>query len=185
MQPFDFVLLAYDAFDGEIKGSTNFQKKIYFLSIMLGRDDLGYDAHYYGPYSALIAGVNRHLKSLGFVEERVASGGIHDQRGFEVARHDFELTDDGKTIVQSLKKRNASEAERIREAAKKLKDLGDVDYVQLSIAAKAYFLLSQADTSLSHGELVEKARQFKWNVGESDIERAVDSLSKLGLVTEA
>ncbi len=182
MQQSDFVLLAYDALGGKIMGSTNLQKKIYFLSVMLGRDDFGYDAHYYGPYSPVVAAVNRELKSLGFIEESIASAGAHDQRGFEVARHDFELTEDGRSIVRSIEKRNPSDGIELRRAANKLQALGDIDYVQLSIAAKAYFLLSQAGKPATNRELVQMAHQFNWTVSEADIRRAVESLDMLGLV---
>jgi uncharacterized protein YwgA len=181
MQPSDFVLLAYDALGGKINGSTNLQKKVYFLSIMLDREDFGYDAHYYGPYSPLVASVNRELKSLGFIQESVASSGAYDQRGFEVARHDFELTDDGRSIVCSIKKRHSSESLALQNAAKKLEALGDIDYVQLSIAAKAYFLLCQTGKPTTNSELAKMARKFNWKVSETDIQRAVESLYKLGL----
>jgi uncharacterized protein len=183
MQASDFLLLAYDALRGEIKGSTTLQKKIYFLSIILGEEELGYDAHYYGPYSPVVAFANRELKSLGFIEERIASAGTYDQRGFEVARHDFVLTDDGRTVMGAIKKRYRVEWERIQAAAEKLENLGQVDYIQLSIAAKAYFVLCQSGKPATNSELVSMARSFNWKVSEEDVERAVDSLQKLGLVS--
>jgi uncharacterized protein YwgA len=64
----DVLILAYKAFDGEMKGKTLLQKRIYFISVMLGID-LGYEAHYYGPYSEQVATLNMEMKSLGYISE--------------------------------------------------------------------------------------------------------------------
>jgi len=46
----DVLVLAYKAFEGDMRGKTLLQKRVYFLSVMLGIE-MGYEAHYYGPYS--------------------------------------------------------------------------------------------------------------------------------------
>ncbi len=57
---------------------------------MLGID-MGYEAHYYGPYSEKVATLNSEPKSLGYVSESSSVWG-YDQRGFEMqSRHDFKL----------------------------------------------------------------------------------------------
>jgi uncharacterized protein YwgA len=53
----DVLILAYEAFDGAMGGKTLMQKRLYFLSIILDAD-LGYEAHYYGPYLEKIATTN-------------------------------------------------------------------------------------------------------------------------------
>jgi uncharacterized protein YwgA len=183
MQIADFLLLAYNSLGGEVKGSTNLQKKIYFLALMLN-EDLGYDAHFYGPYSAQVASANRELKSLGFVQESVASARCVDQRGFEIARHDFTLTSDGKAVAEILIRRLRQSALEIQEAATKLQALAHLDYMQLSIAAKAYFLLGQHGGRARVSDLVEKAREFNWQVNEYDIQQAAKSLQDIGLASE-
>jgi uncharacterized protein YwgA len=60
----DVLVLAYKAFDGDMRGKTLLQKRVYFLSVVLGMD-LGYEAHYYGPYSEQVASLNSELKALG------------------------------------------------------------------------------------------------------------------------
>src|SRR5688572_30485443 len=94
----DFVLLAYKAFGGSIKGKTMLQKRMYFLSVMLGVD-LGYGPHYYGPYSAAVAAANADLKGVGFLGERSSPWGF-DHRGFEMARYDYELTEAGQRVAE-------------------------------------------------------------------------------------
>src|ERR1039458_8765746 len=83
----DMLLLAYKAFDGNMRGKTLLQKRVYFLSVVLDVG-LGYDAHYYGPYSEDISSANSELKSLGYISESSSSWGF-DQRGFEMARYDL------------------------------------------------------------------------------------------------
>jgi uncharacterized protein YwgA len=48
----EFVQLSMLAMGSEIQGKTKLQKTVYFLGLMTGcLDDLGYRAHFYGPYS--------------------------------------------------------------------------------------------------------------------------------------
>ena len=52
----DFVQLSLLAMGGQIQGKTNVQKKVYFLGLITDcLDDLGYRAHFYGPYSDEVA----------------------------------------------------------------------------------------------------------------------------------
>ena len=70
----DVVLLAYKAFGGTVKGKTMLQKRVYFLSVFLNAD-LGYEAHYYGPYSEAVATANLEMKSLGCTSPNPYPGG--------------------------------------------------------------------------------------------------------------
>src|SRR5258708_40100301 len=115
----DALLFAYEALGGSIQGKTNLQKKMYFLGIML-KEDFGYGPHYYGPYSASVAAANQELKSLGYLSETKASAGGVNALGFEVARHDFSLTVDGRDVLQQKKKRMREDWERLERAANRL-----------------------------------------------------------------
>jgi hypothetical protein len=180
MDTHDILLLAYGAFGGEIRGKTNLQKKLYFLSTMLGID-LGYGPHYYGPYSSEVAAANTNLKVLGYLTESIASAGSYSAEGFEIARHDFRLTEDGRAVVESKKKRFPAEWKKIKGAGETLDAAGELNYMELSIAAKAYFLLDQRGGPAKTADLVRMARQFGWSVTQADIERAVGFLQYLGL----
>ena len=47
-----FVQFGLLALGGMFKGKPSYQKSMYFLGLMTGcLEDLGYRAHYYGPYS--------------------------------------------------------------------------------------------------------------------------------------
>jgi uncharacterized protein YwgA len=180
----DILLLAYDAFGGKICGKTKLQKKLYFISIML-RWDLGYGPHYYGPYSADVANSNQELKSLGYVTESIASAGAYNDQGFEVTRHDFTLTEDARTILDAKKRRNADAWTQIESAAARLTAAGDLSYLELSVAAKAYFLLNENGSPARTDELVNMARKFGWSVTEQEVTKAVEFLKRLDLATAA
>jgi uncharacterized protein YwgA len=115
----DVLLLAYKAFDGTMVGKTLLQKRVYFLSVVLDMG-LGYDAHYYGPYSEDISNANSELKSLGYVSESSSRFGV-DQKGFEMARYDYKLTDDGERLAEKRAQQFQSLWQRIESAAKVLK----------------------------------------------------------------
>src|SRR5579871_3048502 len=101
MNTYDFVHLTLHALGDQVRGKTKLQKMVYFTGILTGTiKDLGYGPHYYGPYSSEVTGAIGRLRGLGFVDENIVGGGAVDPSGFEVARHDFTLNDDGKKIAE-------------------------------------------------------------------------------------
>lgn len=184
METRDFVLLAYDAFRGEIQGKTKLQKTIYFLGVMSGNvDELGYMAHYYGPYSPEVADANAELKSLGFLEESVAGGGAANPQGFEIVRYDYRLTDAGRRIAEQKRKRHADEWKALREKAAIMDKAGDLGYMELSAAAKAYFVLKQHGRKATLKTVREMASRFGWSLGKEELDKAAHFLKTIGLVT--
>lgn len=178
----DFVLLAYGAFGGAISGKTNLQKKIYFLGVGLGKESkLGYRAHYYGPYSAAVAEANSELKSLGYLSECSTSWGS-DQRGFEIARHDYSLTEEGVRFSNRKKNEHPERCRDIERLAQAIKSAGDLDYWELSIAAKTYFILKNHKATATFEEIQKKAQTLGWEVTEREIEKAADFLEKMDLI---
>ena len=178
----DALLFAYDALGGAIRGKTTLQKKMYFLGIMLN-EDFGYGPHYYGPYSASVAAANQELKSLGYLSETKASAGGVNALGFEVARRDFSLTADGRDVVEQKKTRMREDWERLKWAAQRLERAGTLNYMEISIAAKAYFLLEQQGKPARPGELANLANNFGWTITAGEVEKATDFLAGLQLAT--
>ena len=151
----DFVLLALHATGGEIRGKTKLQKTVYFLGVMTGHlDDLGYRAHFYGPYSDEMADAARRLRSVGFIDQSVAGMGSVDRLGFEVSRTDYALNKDGKQIAQAKAAAMPEFWKKLQRAAEALRKAGDLDYMKLSIAAKTYFLLGEMKGKATMAELV-------------------------------
>ncbi len=179
----DVLVLAYKAFGGDMRGKTLLQKRVYFLSVMLGID-LGYEAHYYGPYSGQVATVNSELKSLGYVSESSSAWG-YDQRGFELARHDFALTDVGVRMADRKAQQNPGLWEQIQRAAVVVTKAGDLDYMELSIAAKAYYVLNKLNGKATLVDIAAMLPKFGWTVTDTQLERATDFLAKADLITKS
>jgi uncharacterized protein YwgA len=65
----EFILMLLSSKPDGINGRTAFQKLGYFSTIML-KQDFGYDADYYGPYSPLLAANLQNLVESDFVTEK-------------------------------------------------------------------------------------------------------------------
>ena len=183
MKPTDFLLCLIDASGGSIEGRTLLQKRAFFVTQLIG-DDFGlkFDAHYYGPFSSTVEGAATQLKNLGFLQESSTGFGILSD-GFEVRRYDYSLTKDGQFIVGRLNK--TPEYKRISEATKRILAAGDPNYMELSIAAKAYFLLKKKEgTGMSVAELIKEAEKYSWNISPQSVKRAISFLKSIDLATE-
>ncbi len=183
MTTYDFVHLVLHASGDTIQGRTKLQKVVYFVGTLTGVvDDLGYRAHYYGPYSGEVAGAVHELRGLGFLEQRVSSTGVIDPKGFEVSRYDYELTPAGKQIAEEKAKKQHAMWERIKTAVEKLKKARAGDYVKLSIAAKAYYILRERNGRATPEELQKLTAVFGWKVSPQQILEAATLLEALDLV---
>jgi uncharacterized protein len=184
MNAYDFVQLVLLALGGQICGRTKLQKTIYFLGVLTGTlEELGYRPHYYGPYSDAVAAAVNRLKSLGFVRESSLHTGTVDGEGFEVARHDFTLTDEGRAIAQQKAEQNTYIWQKIQKAVNRFQQGGDLDYMRMSVAAKTFFILSGSKKPATVAELSESAKKLGWNPKPQEISASVGFLEKLGLVS--
>ena len=182
METKDFATLALLAVGGEIHGKTKLQKTVYLLGLMTDHlDDLGYRAHFYGPYSDDVAEAVTTLKTIGAIDQNVTDWG-YDQSGFEVRRYDFRLNEQGKRFAQAKVRRNPKLWSKLQEAAKMLQEAGTMDYMQMSIAAKTYFLLGRKKGRASMAELAQLAPRFGWHVTPQQVQQAARYLNRLGLV---
>ena len=183
MEAYDFVQLALLAMDGEIKGKTKLQKTVYFLGLMAGcLDDLGYRPHFYGPYSDDVADAINRLKAIGAVDQNVRGGGAADQSGFEVCRYDFSLNDEGRELAEATARQSHGLFDKVSKAAKTFREVGDLDYMRLSIAAKTYFMLGEKKGRATDAELTRLAQRFGWDVSVLEVQTAARDLGELGLV---
>ncbi len=179
MKTSDFVLYLVHAWGESIQGRTLLQKRAFFVC-ELCHIDLGFDAHYYGPYSADLDNGVSELKSLGFIDEANIGFGVA-RGGFEMKRYDYRLTDDGREVVEFLRQSHHADYERISTGVRRVVDAGDPNYVELSIAAKAYFILTKRRKPMSRSELVREAQKFDWIIDSASLDRAVTFLEQLGL----
>jgi len=166
---------------GKVDSKTKLQKEIYFISLLLGKD-FGFEAHYYGPYSTEIERGIDELIGAGFVNMKREIFGIDHNRGFEFKRYDFSSATSGQKFAEILKKENSEEYRIIENFINKFKEVGNPDYLSLSLAAKAHFILSKQGTPMSKAQIREKAKEFGWNVKDNDIDIAISILKKLNFV---
>ena len=57
------------------------------------------------------------------------------------------------------------------------------DYVVQSVAAKAIFILKQQKKPMNSQQIREEAEQFDWKVSPESLNKAVEYLQKIGLVS--
>ena len=183
MKAYDFVHLVIHAAGGKVQGRTKLQKLVYFVGVLTGRlDRLGYRAHYYGPYSADVAGAVQELRGLKFLEQRILSPGAVDQRGFEVTRYDYVLTEEGKEVADEKAKAQPEEWDKIVQAVKRIESQDMQDYVRLAIAAKTHLITQNAGQSLSVDELKRRTGEHGWSAFSPDqYDEALKFLKKVGI----
>lgn len=179
MQPRDFVLFAHGACNG-IDGRTKLQKIVYFLSVFMN-EDMGYHPHFYGPYSPMVAEVNAELKELGYLRETASVYG-YNHKGFEMTRYDYELTDDGKTLLERKKKQYGTEWDQITSIADKMKSSGTMDYMELAMSAKVFMICDRKDGPTSKQEIKTIAASLGWSIDDNGLEKAISFLEEVALV---
>jgi len=182
MTAYDFVQITLYVAGGPIKGRTRLQKTVYFLGLLTDRlETLGYQAHHYGPYSADVAEAVSTLEGIGFASSTIASVGSYDPQGFEIRRTDYSLTDEGRRAAERKAKADSQLYEVLKDGFARFQQAGELDYVRLSIAAKANFLLRQKKSLTSERELQILARTFGWTVSEQQIDEGLAYLRKLNI----
>lgn len=179
MKTRDFVLLAYGALGGRISGRTALQKRVYFLSEMLDENN-GFNPHYYGPYSAEVAEANSELRAIGYLMEDCTVYGWNHY-GFEMARYDYSLTEDGLKLLERKKKEYPAEWGKILAAANTIKEAGNLNYMELALAAKAYFILTREGGTASRETISAVAKNLGWSISEEELDRAISFLDKMHL----
>lgn len=183
MNAYDFLHMALCAMSKPVRGKTKLQKTVYFLGKLTGNlDELGYRPHFYGPYSPDLAEAVDRLLSLGFVNETVSSGGAVDRRGFEVARHDYELSEEGRKVAELKSQRHPGLWKKLQGAVRVLEKGNNLDYVKLSVAAKTDFMLGKRQGKATIPELAKAASAFGWVVKPEEVSNAAEFLERIGLV---
>jgi uncharacterized protein YwgA len=181
VNPRHVVLYAVEQVGDRPNGKTYLQKLCFFVSKLL-QQDLGYRAHYYGPYSDQVSGELAFLTGSGFVTENRKGSGFPGTGGWEIARFDYSLTEEGRAAVAELARRFPEEAKTVRGAIERVLEAGDQNYVELSFAAKTSWILENEGEAMTFDAIARAAKRFHWDVKGTDAQRAADFLQKLGLV---
>lgn len=163
---------------GGCRGRTRLQKLVYFLRKPMGVQVI-YQPHYYGPYSAEVAGAVQSLVAEGLVNE--ASGPSSREGPFERILYTYTLECDGQALVAAWQSRMPHEAERLTNVYREL-ELASQGIDILAVASKIHHIVSRGP--VRRDELIARAAGLGWDVDESEKEKAVDFLMRHHLVKE-
>ena len=184
MYTIDILLLVIRG-EGEngLQGRTLLQKKVYFLSVLMGVN-LDFSPYHYGPYSSLVAGHLNSLVSHGFLEEKVesfASDSTDSRIPSEMRRHTYTLTREGNEVWSDIKKE--SDFGKWKDALDLInKQPISNDFNKLSIAAKVHYIVNWRKKGTIK-EVRQVAEEYGWEVDDKDIEGVLSFLAELELVT--
>lgn len=179
MEARHLLLMILDACGKKIDSKTKLHKIAYFISIILGKD-FKFNAYYYGPYSRLIEEGLGELTGAGFLNVNICAYGIDATHGFEKKKYTYHITPPGDELLGHLKTQYPIEFQEIKNHTARLKD---ESYIDLSIAAKAYFILDKEKQSMNLDQIRSKAQEFQWNISGGEIESAIKILKGLALVS--
>lgn len=187
MHIIDIILLVIKGEkDDELRGRTLLQKKIYFLSVMM-EHDLGFTAHYYGPYSSYVAGHLDSLVNYGILKETPISLSSNppEQSPFgEIRKHTYIyslIPDAFKDVWEVTEKKPG-----FNEWKQKLKAINNQntarDSNRLSIAAKIHYIVDWEGEKNAE-EVLQTAKEYGWDFTLKDIENVLSFLTDLELVS--
>ena len=187
MHIIDIILLVIKSEkDAKLQGRTLLQKKIYFLSVMMERD-LGFTAHYYGPYSSYVAGHLDSLVNYGILKETLVplSNNPPEQSPLgEIRKHTYiySLVPDAFKEVWKVTEKKLG----FNEWKQKLKVINNQriarDSNRLSIAAKIYYIVDWKGEKKAE-EVLQTAKEYGWDFTLKDIKNVLFFLTDLGLVS--
>ncbi len=165
----EFLLLLLENWNRKIEGRTLLQKRAYFVQKIVGQNYCSFRPHFYGPFAPEIDSAISLLVQLGFVKEdeiRFDSGkSSHDGR----IRYDYSLTNEGASLACTLNEKNTNSATKIGQAASRITSSGDLDYNQLSLAAKVSYVLDADPQPLTADTICSRAEKLGWDVGQESI----------------
>lgn len=179
----ELIVYVIDKFGGSISSKTKIHKLFYFFSIVLTQD-LKYKPHFYGPYSPFIEDALGELCASNFLDVKTERYG-YDSKGFERLKYTYILNEDGKVLLDIFKQENKEEDfSNLDDLINKFKEeLSDPDYMDLSVAAKSYFILDYHKQPLNCENIREKANELNWEITEKQVAKGVEILQKLKLVS--
>lgn len=177
----DLILLVVASEEKEVlRGRTLLQKKLYFLSV-LKKEDIGFQPHYYGPYSSWISENLDILVSNNFLKEVTETFPTEQNIFGEIRRHTYSLTDDGKILLEEIRKEkdfpsSQKALERINQQT-----LAD-DFNKLSIAAKVYYIVNEKGEATTE-QVRQIAKEYGWSIKPKNIQNVLSFLEGLSLIS--
>lgn len=178
----EFILSVLEVFGSTIRGRTLLQKRCFFVGVFSDmEEEIGFQPHYYGPYSPAIDSALMELVALEFVDQRKVGFGGANRKGFEIKRFDYQITGDGMEALELFKKREPQTYNILSINAEKLREAGNLDYLELSVAAKTYFLLRDQG-EVSRQQIIQEAQNLGWDLDNDGVSNAVEFLERLEII---
>ena len=175
------LLLIGSEEDKSLRGRTILQKKLYFLSILLKDDSLGFGPHYYGPYSSWVAENLDILVNLRFLKEGTETFPTDQNIFGEIRRHTYSLTSDGEDVMGEIEKEaDYKDWKKALDMLNK-QDLAN-DFNTLSIAAKVYYIVNRKGSATTD-QIREIAKEYGWEINHSQVENVRSFLEGLSLIS--
>jgi uncharacterized protein len=154
---------------GAISGKTLLQKLAYFLAVR-NNLDLGFEPHFYGPFSRkLEQEVELLVLSDWALEQTMVLG--TSRGGAPINNTRYELTEEGKTHALQAVKENPELAEDARMIVKVLRDADALTTKRVSLAAKIHFILQSQGLPMKTEEMTAKSPELGWRVNPQEVGR--------------
>lgn len=180
MQPEDIVLAIVSADDNGVPGRTYLQKVAYFVGEEL-RSDLGFQPHYYGPYSRTVSAARAALVDRGVLAETMSVFPPSSPGDFETRRYSYRVAKDAEPYVTHVQSEEAKLFSDVTKTVTAIRE-ADADYRQLSCAAKVHYVLKTREEAMTPLRIGDECAKLGWELREEDIERAVGVLEHLHLL---
>lgn len=177
MNPEDALLLLVHANGGRVDGRTAIQKLTYFTQLLVPLSrEFKFSPHFYGPYSAELAGSLDSLVAIRFLETEAM------RTGYQRVMYSYSLSADGEDFVRKLmQQEQASEIAKVLETCRKETGLNaDV----LSFAAKADYILRRKKKGYTRAQVIAEAKKLGWNLTDQQVRNGVKLLLALRLAKE-
>lgn len=164
---------------GKIEGRTALQKLAYFTSLKIHLN-LGFIAHYYGPYSPTVAVSLENLTALGLAREEVRLMN-NSQRTYT-----YSLTKGGQRVSYDVERSDPKRCERVRGEIDKIMQVTRGSNKVLICAAKVHYILGQKKAKrTSYRTIRNVAKSFGWDISADEIDSGAELLQALGLAKKA
>ena len=174
MNPEDAVLLLIHANRGRVDGRTTIQKLAYFTQLLVPLSrKLQFRPHFYGPYSAELAGLLNSLVGIRFL-------GIEAVRTIrQRVMYSYSLTPDGEDFVHKFAQQE--QAGKIVEVLETCQNETGLNPDVLSFAAKADYILRQKRKSYTSPQVIAEGKKLGWNLTDQQVRDGVKLLQALKL----
>lgn len=170
----EFLIAILAAEQRPTDGRTTIQKLAYFASVKTNAE-MGFSAHYYGPYSAMVASQLEDLVGSDFVVET----GRRTTR--DRVMYSYCLTPDGEILARNIHKKYPNEYQVIKQVVNKCRVVHN-NILVLSWAAKVHYILSQTKRPMTYNEAIALGRWFGWKLPQTEVKSAINLLLSLGLI---